>query len=194
MSKEITIEQEVSPLVAKAQAFEITKVEDMPKAVTMLSELNKMLDRITTEKEKVTKPLNEALKAERGRWKPSETILETAIGYMRKSITAYQTEQKRIADAELDKIAARVAPGKGNLNAPTATAKMDAVEKPEESVTTNAGNVTFRTDKKCEVENITKIPYEYLIPDMVKIRAAMKAGTEITGVRYWEEETVINRR
>lgn len=194
MSKELTIEQEVSPLAEQATALSISNPKEMEGAVTFLSQLNKMLDRIKAEKDKVMRPLLDATAAEHARWKPAETKLEAAIAIARKTITAYQTEQKRIADEEAEKIAARVAPGKGNLSAETAIKKMDAIKKPEESVTTDAGLAKFRTDKKCEVEDITKIPFEFLLADMVKIRAAMKAGQEIPGIRYFSEETVINFR
>jgi len=195
MNKDTQIETIVSD-VTKAAAFHsvIKSAKEMEKAVDILSQLNKINDKITAEKEKVTKPLNEALRTERARWKPAETILETAIAAIRKGITAFQTEQKKLADEEAEKIANRVGPGKGKFTPETAVAKLDAIDRPAESVETASGKVKFREVKKFEVMDITMLPVEYILPNETAIRKAMNSGINIPGVRYYEEQQVINLR
>ena len=186
--------QKIEPLAERAIECHITDAITMSDAVQFLSELNQQNDRIQAEKEKIVKPLNEALKEERARWKPAETILSGAIFKVRSKIGIYQTEEKQRVELEERKIADRVGKGKGKLKVETAIDKIEEIERPETNVSTNAGTVKFRTTKMCEVVDITKIPYEYLLPDMVSIRTAMRAGKEIAGVRYYEEETVVNSR
>lgn len=191
-----TIEQKISPIVEKAQALSVTDAKTMEKASLMLSELNQTNDKVTAEKEKVTKPLNEALKAERARWKPLETQLLEAISYLRNAIATYQTQEIKRAREEEAKIAARVAPGKGNLKIETAVAKLEAVERPEAKVSTSAGSVSFREDK------ILKVIDESLIPDTYWIRTLnekellkdLKAGDTIPGAELDIIMVPLNRR
>ncbi len=63
------IKKELSPIVEKANSIKIINEKDLLEATEMLSQVNKIKDKITLEKEKVVLPLNEALKAERARWK-----------------------------------------------------------------------------------------------------------------------------
>lgn len=188
------IEKEVSPIVAKAKELEIKDEKSMTGGAEMLSTLNKRLDMITTEKEKVTKPLNEALKAERGRWKPFETILEEAIALLRKKMGSYQTEHKRLADEEEARIAARVKPGTGNLSAATASQKMEEIERPTAVVGAISGVVKFKTVRVFEIIDLSLIPIEYHLADEVAIRKAMNAGIEIPGVKYGTEQRPDNYR
>lgn len=188
------IERETSNLIENAESIIIENEKQKSDATILLSQTNKMLDRVTFEKEKVTRPLNEALKAERGRWKPIEATLESAILILRKKLGTYQTEQKRIADEKEAKIIDRVGEGKGKFSADTAVRKLDEIEKPSEVVNTNAGTIKFRTDKKFEVTDLAQLPLEYHMANEVSIRVAMKNGVELPGVRYWEEQVPINYR
>lgn len=176
----------------QVDSFAIANPEDLNRGVAFLSELNRTKDRIEAEKDKVMRPALDVVAAERARWKPTETKLVAAITVMRRKISDWQTAQVAKVDKQADKIAERVAAG--TLTEKTAIRKMDAIEKPEETVSTESGQVSFRTDKKCEVMDITMLPHEYLLPNEPKIRAAMKAGIQLPGVRYWEEQTPINYR
>ena len=55
-----------------------------------------------------------------------------------------------------------------------------------------ADNGTLGTSKvwKFEVEDLTKIPLEYLMPDMVKIGKVVRAGVKIPGVKSWQESSL----
>lgn len=182
MEKEIIkIENEVSPIIDQAKTIKVVNGKSMTEAVIMLSNLNKQNDRITNEKEKVTKPLNEALKAERARWKPIETILTSAIEALRASITAYQTEETKRVRAEEAKIASRIKEGKGNLSFETGIKKIDAIEKPQESVETEAGKIKFREDKVLKITDRKLIPDRYLVVDEKLLLADLKAGKTIKG-------------
>ena len=87
--------QKIEPLAARAIDCDITDAITMTDAAQFLSELNQQNDRIKAEKAKVVNPLNEALKEERARWKPAETILSGAISTIRSKIGIYQTEEKQ---------------------------------------------------------------------------------------------------
>lgn len=193
-TKEIVVEKQALLTVENAELKIIANANDMEQATSILSRLNQFSKDLKAEKEKVTKPLNEALKAERERFRPTEEKLEAAILSIRKKMSAYQTAQKKREDEEAAKIAARIGAGKGKLKVETAVEKIDAIDRVASKVSTEAGSVSFRTDKKFEVMDVTLLPADCILPNEVAIRAAMKNGIELPGVRYYEEQVPINRR
>lgn len=188
------LQKEVSPVVAKAQALEITDAASMAEATAMLSTLNRVNDEATDSKEKLTKPLNAALKEIRSRYKPLEDIVGDAIDIIRGKMTKYQTEAKRIADKAAADIAGRVGEGKGHFKSETAVKKIAEIERPPQAVATAEGVVKFKTIRKFEVMDMALLPMEYHLADEVAIRKAMMAGTELTGVRYYTEQVPENTR
>lgn len=195
MSKELkVIEKKVNPIVLKSEKFKIKAKEDMVEATEMLSQMNTQGDRIKEEKNKVLKPLLEATKAERARWKPIEDMFAIGVSNIRRLMTDYQTEQDKIAEEKKEKIAKRVGKGKGNLKAETAVDQMDDVETPDEAVSTDSGMVKFKTVKKFEVSDLSVVPIKYHLLNEVEVRKAMKEGTELPGVRYFTEKVPVNYR
>jgi hypothetical protein len=180
----VEIEKTVSPIIEKAEWLTIDSEHTMEIGAELLSTLNIQLDKITAERERVTKPLNEALKAERSRWKPIETMLDEAVAIIRKKMTVYQTAQKAAADAEEARIAARVKPGTGNLSVATATLKMEEIERPAANVTAQSGAIKFVSVRVFEVMDLSLVPLDYHLANEVAIRKAMIAGIELPGVKY----------
>lgn len=195
MSKDIvpTIQKQISPIVSQAQQLKITSPEEMTEASTLLTQLNKNNDRVTKEKESITKPLNEALRVERGRWKPIELQLEEAIKITRQKMSEYQTKESENAKRDADKIALRVGEGRGKLKPETAAKKIEALA-PDKNVTVAGGSVQFVTVKHFEIVNFNLVPDEYKLADETKIRHQMRAGIEVSGVRYYETQEPRNSR
>ena len=193
MSKEVAIIKQGIKLADKIAEIQIVDTKSMEIANDHLSVAKAQLKAITEEKEKVTKPMNEALKAERARWKPAEDALDYVIKDIRKKMSAYQTEQDRIAREKEEKIAARVGEGKGKLKVETAVNKMNEIERAPEKIESEKGKLSFRTVKKFEVQDTGMLPPDYILPDLSAIRKAMLAGLELPGVKYWEEKEPINR-
>lgn len=190
----LTVAKEISPLVAKAEALKIATPEHMKESAELLSQCNKYLDGLTVEKEKLTKPLNATLKEIRGRYKPTETILETAISALRTEQGRYQTAMLRKQAEEEAKIASRVKEGKGNLKLETAVRQIEEVEKPEATVETDNGTVKFRTDKKLKITDKESIPAIYWELNEKAVLDALKAGTLVPGAEIELVQTVVNFR
>lgn len=192
MTNITVIEQEVNPIVATAQALVITDAQGMNNAVELLSQVNRSLDRVTAEEDKVVKPLKEALKAEQGRWKPVKTALEAARDALRSTMSKWQTaETKRKADEEA-KLAARVE--KGTMKLETAVRKVAEIDTPAQSVATDAGMVKFRTVAKLLIKDATLIPRQYLVVDESALKAALKAGVDVPGAQLVDEQVPVNYR
>lgn len=191
---DIVLKQDAQSAFADAKSLTIKDTKSMTEGTELLSYLNKKLDAVTTEKEKVTKPLNEALKNERARWKPIETILEEAITSLRKKMSVYQTEQIRKQKEEEARIANRIGEGKGKLKLETAVKKMEEIDRPEAKIETDRGSVRFRTDKILKIVDATKIPRNFLLPDEKLILMHLKNGNAVPGCEIEEVQTPINSR
>jgi hypothetical protein len=140
----------------------------------------------------VLKPLNESLKALKSLFKPLESMLEDKIETIRGSMNSYQTDKVRFIKEQEEKIGKRL--NSGNIKMETAMRKMEELDVPQKSVSTEDGAVSFVTIKKFEIMDQTLIPRDYLIVDETAIRNAMKANIEIPGVRYYEEQSLRNYR
>ncbi len=193
MDKEIVvIEKKVSLQEQKAEALVIKTEADMSKAVVMLSEVNKVADGVKTEKEKIVKPLNEALKAERARWAPIETACTNAVATIRQKMMSYQKKLDAEIAEKKAKIIDRV--DRGTLRVETAVDKMEALPDAAASVMTTAGSIQWRTVKKLVITNEKMIPREYLDVNEVRIKEALKAGKVVPGAEMIEEKIPSNSR
>jgi len=188
------IEKEMAPIVKQAISMKIANPNDMTEATEVLSKLNIFSDRMQEEKERITKPANEILKAERSRWKPLETMYDNATTHLRSLISAYQTEQVRKQREEEAKIAARVGDGKGKLKIETAVKKIEELDAPIEKVSTESGMLKFREDKKLKITDASVIPRMYLVVDEKKVLEALKAGIEVKGAEIELIQVPINFR
>jgi len=186
---EITLSKEESKALKFAEIKVIDSPEQMSEGVSILSVLNQTLDRLTKHKEERTKPINATLKLIRSDYKPYEDKLETAIAALRRLMINYQTEQKCLAKIEEDKII-----NDKRTKVETKIAKMEEVAKPEAKVVADEGMVKFKTVPCFEVEDVSKLPKEYILPNETMIRDAMKGGKELPGVRYFTEERPVNFR
>jgi len=194
MSKEVAkIEQELAPITEQAKGITITD-KTLPEAVQTLSRLNKFVDRVKEEKEKITRPLNEALRAERDRWRPVETLYTEAISLLRSKMNTYQTEQVRKQREEEAKIVARVGDGKGHIKAETAVRRLEAVKTPEKEVATTEGLVQFRTKQQLVITDESLIPREYLVVNERLVLESLKKGKKVPGAEIEEVQVAANYR
>ncbi len=194
-NKEIAkIESELNPLLERAKTLTIKSQKDMAVVTEELSKLNIMKDRATKQMETITLPAKETIKAAEAIWKPFINAAKEAIENLREKASDYQTAETLKAREEEAKIANRVKEGKGNLSFETAEKKMAGIDRPAEKVMTQSGSVSFVETEQFEVEDLSKVPLEYHVADEVKIRAAMKAGQKLPGIRYFMKMVPRNKR
>lgn len=190
----VVYQKSLAPIAEQAQTLEIVSADTLKTGVEILSQLNNFNDKIVEEREKVTKPLNEALKAERGRWKPLQTMYETAIESLRTKMSQYQTNLVKAQKEAEAKIAARVGEGKGHLKIETAVAKLADIKTPEKEVSTDKGLVQFVNTPTLKITDATKIPDEYYELNESKLLIDLKAGKSIAGCEIKIIQTVRNYR
>lgn len=189
-TKELSVIDKLTPALMSINVPKIVDEQTMTNATEILSQANKYLKDLVADKETMTKPINESLKAIRAKYKPLEIKLEGIIANIRASMTSYQTEQIKLQKIEEEKIAERVA--KGTLKAETGIKKMEAMDKPVEKVATESGKISFKEVEKFEITNLAEIPIEYHLADETAIRNAMKANIHLPGVKYYTEQVPIN--
>jgi chromosome segregation ATPase len=185
---ELSIIEEVQSI--KPQS--IKTQEDLTKATEILSKLNQRLDTITEEKEKITKPLNEALKVERARWKPAEEALTKVILGIRTALSQYQSAQIALNQAKQLKLATKLAEGKITLN--SASKQLETLPDTNQRISSDTGSIKFTPKKQIDTIDLAKLPLEYHLADEVAIRKAMNAGTELAGVTYKIVQIPVNQR
>ena len=188
------IEKQLTPTLKEVEELDVVDEKSEIEASELLSKLNLVGDAMKEKKAKVYDPAWATIVAIRAEWKPKETILENAIAAVRAKLSKYRTAAKAKADAEEAKIAARIAPGKGNLSIETGVKKIEEIDRPAAAVTTNAGMVKYKTVQKFEVIDMKLLPLEYHLPNEVAIRKMMLAGQKLEGVRYFEEQIPQNFR
>ena len=191
-----TYTQDLTPIVIQAESLTIDTKEDLYRATDVLSKLNKFNDRITEEKAKITKPLNQALKVERARWKPLETKYEVAIDLVKYKMGVYYENSTKETNKVEDQIAEQLE--KGQISQEEALEMLKGVEGTDKSVASDSGTATFVKVKKFEVMDLVMLVNstgdKYVLPNEVAIRQAMKEGVELKGVRYYEEQSIRNIR
>ncbi len=189
--QEVMLQTTLAPIVSEALKVVVKSDEDMLIATEYLSKLNKINDKMTEEKEKVTKPLNEALKAERGRWKPAEDMYKKGIEWLRTQTSKYQTEKIKKQREEEAKVAQLLGEGKISVEkAGKQLEKLEVVDKVESA----EGKLSFRETQILVIVDAKKIPREYLVADEEKILEALKAGEKVDGCKLDIEMVPINRR
>lgn len=186
------LEQEVMPAIEEVKEIEVIDEKSLRDATIILSQLNRTLDRAGAEKERITKPANEILKAERSRWKPLETSLEASIESIRTKMSIYQTMALKRSQEKIDVIGSKLA--SGGLSLTAALKKVNSVDKPVDSVDTLAGSLSFKAKQTLKIVAFDLIPDLYWTIDESFLLEALKAGKIIPGATIEVIQVPVNRR
>lgn len=190
----VQYQKEVTPIIKQAETLTVTNAEEVKEATEVLSRLNKSIDSMEAEKDKVLGPLKEAAKAEKARWKPLEDMFGGAVDRIRGLLSSYQTEQMRIKRAEEAKVLARMGEGKGKFKAETVIRKLGEVTAPEAKVEVESGGLSFRESKQLKITDESKVPDEYWVIDEKKLLDALKEGKVVEGAEIEIIQVPVNKR
>jgi hypothetical protein len=192
MQELTSYENQISPVAEQASTLSIVDDTSLKLGVELLSRLNQFNDNITEEKEKVTTPLNQALKAERSRWKPLETLYNDAISTIRSKMVTYQTALVKAQQEAHTKLASKVS--SGYMKPETAVNKIENLPAVEKEHATDAGIVQFREKKQLKIVDATQIPIEYRMIDENAILDAFKRGLSVPGCEIEIIQVPVNYR
>ena len=187
--KEIEVyKKEVAGAASFSKTLAIKNQDDYERAFSEGKKIKDRLDEIVARKEEITKPMNSALKSIRELFKPIEMAGGEAIRVIKNKMLVYTTEQTRKAEETKLKLAGRVE--RGTMKVDTAVRKIGEVETPEKTTVTADGRATTVTCKAWRVVDKSKIPLEFMEPDMVAIKASFRSGKPVAGVEEYADQGI----
>lgn len=200
METSVTIDstKELAPVKARAtkmglavNSLVIKDDASLAEATKIRAGIKDVAKSIDQKKKEITAPLNLALKNTRALFAPLEVACDEASRELDRKVITYNREIEEVRRQAEERLASRVE--KGTLKIETAAKKMEALPEAQRHVTTDKGSMTIVKVKKFEVTDVSKLPLEYILPNDGAIRKAMYTGTQLEGVRYWEEDRVSGR-
>jgi len=187
--KELTVMKTfITKLENQANTIVIEDDAGHRQAVDLVATLKETGSRIKNKKESITKPLNEALRNVRDMFRPIEDQFSSAESIIKGKLLDYTRKVNEEARKKEEALAKRVE--KGTMKMETAEKKLDTIERVDNTTKGDVGKVSIKKIKKVRIADESKLPREYLVPDMVLIRKDALGGKEIPGVEIYEEETL----
>lgn len=184
----VELAQQQAESLAENSRIKVNSGPTFNSAKAQLIELKKVKKFITEKKESITKPLNEALKNTRELFKPVEVKIETIEKYLNGELLTYNRklidEQKKREAEAVKKVEEATAKGE--------EVKIDKIVKKVENVQEKIEQIKTRTIKKLRIIDKTKIPFDYLEPNEVKIKQALAQGVNIPGAELYDETIAVN--
>jgi hypothetical protein len=142
---------------------------------------------ITGKKEAITKPLNEALKQARAFFAPFEAEYASAEQIVKGKMVVFSDREAEEAAKKAAAIEKKVSAGKMTME--KAADKLEQIA-PQKSVATQEGKISFKIIREVAIEDESRLPREYMTPDMAKIKKVALAGIAIPGVVVLEKKIV----
>lgn len=191
-TKELTKELEKGSVeITRAETYAtglvVKSKEDYDAAMAEGLAFKAVLDKLESREKEITAPLKEALDSVTALFKPNKLKVKEALATIKlKMGTWYTEEEKRVAE-EKAKLLAREGEGKGKLKPETVLKKTNEIATPDKTVKSEAGKATVRKIPEYVVTDESKLPREFLMPDMAKIKEALKFGKEVPGAEIREK-------
>lgn len=186
-------------LLAEAELLTITTDAEDAYAKTLLVQATASAKRIDALRRRFTDPLNAQVKSINADFAPMLDTAKEAAAILRRKTGLYFDAQRaeaervalaaqRAAEAEQAQAAAKAA--ENGLPVPLAAVPLPTAAVPARSTVIGGARVTTREVWRFEVEDVTKLPAEYVVADEVAIGRAVRAGARsIPGVRIFSETT-----
>jgi hypothetical protein len=188
-NKELTVvRQQTTKIYNVANDLVIATDDDLTKATDALATVKNLGKMIKVRKEEITKPLSEALSSARDLFKPIETSHAEAERIIKGKMLAYQAQQEKARAEATAKIAAKVEAG--TIKPETAIKKMEALVEVKTSSQGRVGAFATRIVRKYRITDASKLPRQFLMPDMSKITEALKSGVVVPGAEIYEEKVI----
>lgn len=169
-----------------AVALEIKSPEDLEKGKDILNKIAQYKKAVKAQKDKILKPMNEAVKEVRNFFAPIEERVDQADQEIRGKILSYNRVVQEKQAKEQVKIEEKVAAG---------TMKQETAEKKLEKQAEQVAAIPTRKVAKLVITDEQAIPDEYWVIDMVKLRKAVISDrVAVPGTKVEMEETIVAGR
>ena len=169
--KELTGPRETAAeLLGQIHGLEIKTPEDMVLGAELLVKVKRHADEFGDKKDAIVKPLKEGVKQLEKLFKPVTDTFSEAEKDAKGQIVDYRDSVRDSRKELEEKLLAQV--DNDEITLEEAIEEMEKVPGLSKSIVTEAGKVNSSKIKTVQVDDESKLPAEYLVPDMVKIRAA----------------------
>lgn len=190
MEAELATEaRDAKEILAMVRSFQVNGQEDINFANGCLGDVKDKLKELKSKREEATRPMNAALKAIRGWFKPAEEFYTEAEGIwkekIRDGLSALEARQRAALNAAAEAHQA------GDLSSVT-----EAMVVASQATASAPANVSIVRHWTFTITDEALIPREYLTPDLQKIGAVVRAmgdQANIPGVRADRDDTVVRR-
>jgi len=185
---------EAKKLLDYANARVIMSLDDAKLAADDLSMIAKLKKAMESKRKDYLQPFQDHVKEVNEIYKTLMQPIETADMVTRSKVLSFQREQAELKakQEEINRLRMEAATKEAELNNGEIKESVNIIDVVTVPTHVYADNGTLGTSKvwKFEVEDLTKIPLEYLMPDMVKIGKVVRAGVKIPGVKSWQENSL----
>ena len=176
-----------------AEARVITTNDDLIPATNDLTIIARVKRGMEAKRKEYLSPFQNHIKETNEAYKLLMSPIEQADKITRNKILAFSAEQerkRREAEAiESEKL--ELARREAALNGGEITIDLSPLVKPEvvpDRVNTELGSTGVMKLRKWEVEDLSKVPLDYMMIDAAKVGKVVRAGIPaISGIRIWEE-------
>jgi len=189
---------QIANLLACAQVLTIASPEDEKRAANdliIMGTIKKRLEALRVEK---VKPLNDEVDSINASFKTIMAPLKEADNLTNKELLRYRQAEKAKRDealaieAERRSLEQRAA--KLNDGIAVSFTPVTKPDEPPRHIQLDAGSVSVRQLPQWELEDITRVPAEFLILDKVAVGKQVRAGRRnIPGIRIWMEDSLAVR-
>ncbi|MEX0932357.1 MAG: hypothetical protein WDZ61_00485 [Parcubacteria group bacterium] len=183
--KELTkLIKQTEDVVPFALDFRVKNSKDLERAeqgIKLLTEKKKAID---AWEEQYVRPLTRIARLWQDKLRPEKNRIAEADKALRNAIVAFREVLKEKEEHKAQEVEKSVREGKMSFQ--RASKALEKTQEKTEAIST-------RTERVVEVVDEKKIPREYLIPDMVRIRKEALAGQDIPGVKVTEQQIYVNR-
>ena len=191
----LALYNEATKLLDYANARVIANLEDTKLATNDLSLIAKLKKAMEAKRKDYLQPFQEHVQEVNNAYKTLMAPVEQADMITRQKVMAYQREQARIAaeQEEINRLRMEAAQKEAALNNGEIKEAVNLVEviATPKKVVTDMGILGTSGSWKVEVDDITKLPAEYLIADTVKLGKVVRAGLHsIPGCKIWHEDSL----
>ncbi len=189
---EISINEKQSLVIIKKEVegiennsrIRITNQAKLNQAIEIRKKILATRKILESKKQEIIDPLNQALKRTKDLFKPYEQRLEIADNWLKEQILQWEEIQEAKIKKKEQEIEEKII--KKEMNFEQASKKIEKIEQKIKAV-------PIREIVKVVITDKSKLPLEYLEPDLVAIRRDLMAGEKIEGAKLVKEKVVYNK-
>lgn len=192
----VALQEQIVGLLKYAEVRIILKDEDLLPATAALALISNVIKATEDMRKEYTGPLNDYLKSVNSAFKLLSDPLDQAFKITKDKILAHQAEQKRRQGEieEINRLRMEAARKEAELSGTGEIAGLNLIEPlapPVSHVRTELGSLGTTKIRKWEVEDLSKVPLDYMMIDAAKVGKVVRAGIPaIAGIRIWLEDSL----